>query len=437
MGRREDYSLEAQPLGVGGYSEVFRAVQKTTGATVAFKRALSSLVDEPQRRLKREIDVLRRLRHPNIIPLLDCDADGQWYTMPLAVGNLEQLRSQLSEEQFRAALEQIADALAHAHESGYVHRDVTPRNVLALRTAEAGPMHWILADWGLVRRPVGETSAPLTTGPIGTEGFLAPEIWSDGGHTADARADVYSLGRVAAWGITHRWPAPNIELLPEGPWRLFVRRTTAQDRDDRPSLMREAVSLLAMTLADLTLPDDDVVTLVRAAKRGDRTALMRAVEYALDRPNDRDVYFDALVEFDAAVFRALANTAQQKLRALATNMATHLGGRWDGLDYDFANTILYWLQQAAEAAVAAEQLNLLSDICEVWFPNETRWDRWRQLDRSRTFLRNLRGRAAEVVARVIKATPGAARYFSGEESWLNAAPAIRAALKSSPDGGTE
>jgi hypothetical protein len=118
-------------------------------------------------------------------------------------------------------------------------------------------------------------------------------------------------------------------------------------------------------------------------------------------------------------------------------MATHLGGRWDGLDYDFANTILYWLQQAAEAAVAAEQLNLLSDICEVWFPNETRWDRWRQLDRSRTFLRNLRGRAAEVVARVIKATPGAARYFSGEESWLNAAPAIRAALKSSPDGGTE
>src|SRR4051794_30135940 len=60
MGKRTDYALDAQPLGIGGYADVFRARRKADGALVAFKR-LRFHDEEAAARLRREIDVLRQL----------------------------------------------------------------------------------------------------------------------------------------------------------------------------------------------------------------------------------------------------------------------------------------------------------------------------------------------------------------------------------------
>lgn len=432
MGKREDYALEPKPLGAGGYAEVFRARHKRNGAGVAFKRNLSHLDYESARRLSREIDALRQLRHENIVQVLDWDEQGQWYTMPLAVGNLETMRDRLSDAGIRRALEQAAAGLSFANEKGWVHRDVTPRNILALDDS-GDASQWVVADWGLARRPPGQTSAPLTTGALGTEGFLAPEVWLQGGHVADQRADVYGLGRVAAWAITGEWPAPNLELLPDGPWRVFVRRTTAHRAKDRPQTMKDVLDLFG-TLDEPGLPGDDLASLLSQARQGHWNAIEAVATMAIDRSDSFDTFTDILTELGQDEIGLLLLKAPDKLLVLVRGLSDHLHGDWRGVDFDFANTLLHWMQRAAQAAVSQDKLGPLSDICELWFPSEARWDRWRQLGRTRKFLRDLRGEAAKTVGRVLRARPRAPDYFRGDESWLDADASIRIALQ---PGGTK
>jgi serine/threonine protein kinase len=81
-----------------------------------------------------------------------------------------------------------------------------------------------LADWGVVRRPRGQTAKVGRTGLyIGTEGFADPEL-SQTPHEATASSDIYSIGRVIAWALTGELPRTALSLLPPpSPWRSIVR----------------------------------------------------------------------------------------------------------------------------------------------------------------------------------------------------------------------
>ncbi len=241
MKPQEFYKFDSKPLGQGGYATVLRATHKQTGMVVALKRRRSR-DRECVVRLQREIDVLRELKHQHIIPLLESSPLGDWYTMPIAEGTLESLRKQLTDGEIVQALQQVGMGLAFAHERGFIHRDVTPRNILAFRTEDGG-LRWVLSDWGLVRRPRGQTSRRVTQPGTGTLEFLAPEAWDDL-HKVDARADLYSLGRVAAWAATRKRLIPNVQLVPDGFWKTFVQRTTETEPDDRPRTVLDALSLL-------------------------------------------------------------------------------------------------------------------------------------------------------------------------------------------------
>lgn len=104
---------------------------------------------------------------------------------------------------------------------------------------DGGGRKWVIADWGLVTRRYATGSVPLTRAgtPLGTEGFAAPEVMNEG-HNATPAADVYSLGRVAAWYLTGQ--ADYVR-------RHVLAATTVFD------LMREQ----DLTLAGLTQPDLD------------------------------------------------------------------------------------------------------------------------------------------------------------------------------------
>ena len=120
----------------GGYAEVFRAEHRERpGQLVAFKRPLA--VPFAQERMAREIDVQRLFRHPHIMPILDAADDWSWFVMPLAQGNLDELWSKGvlgSDAELVATgiLDAITQGLEPAHGPGYVHRDISPRNILAL-----------------------------------------------------------------------------------------------------------------------------------------------------------------------------------------------------------------------------------------------------------------------------------------------------------------
>ncbi|MDB4981357.1 MAG: hypothetical protein JWM82_2109, partial [Myxococcales bacterium] len=78
IGNRKDYALDAYPIGSGGFADVHLAKHKPSGQRVAFKK-LRDGVRHAKERFEREIAVMRRLSHPNVMSLLDADKNGQWY----------------------------------------------------------------------------------------------------------------------------------------------------------------------------------------------------------------------------------------------------------------------------------------------------------------------------------------------------------------------
>jgi len=213
---KQFYALEPNPIGRGGQAEVFRALERHSEATVALKRLITSSSDGVAR-MRREIEVQQRLTHPRIMPVLRHGDDYTWYSMPLARRSLKDLHPPLSDPIIQGVVSASVEALIAAHQLGYVHRDITPSNLLD--TASADDPYWVISDWGLVRRHGLTTLTRTQAGEFGTAGFAAPETWVDA-HSADERADLYSLGRVVAWAATGVVPIPNVPLVPGAGGRL-------------------------------------------------------------------------------------------------------------------------------------------------------------------------------------------------------------------------
>jgi serine/threonine protein kinase len=239
--RRRNYTLKSQPIAVGGQAEVFEAIHKPTGKSVAFKRLVTRAHDAIAR-LRREIEVQTSIDHPNVMPILDHSDSFQWCVMPLATQVLVKLPLPLANDVVVDVVEHCARGLAEAHSHNFIHRDVTPNNILLLND-EKGE-RWVVSDWGLVRRH-GQTTVVRTIPgqSFGTAGFASPETWADA-HVVGTASDVYSLGRVVAWSQSGRWPLPNVPLPAPDPWREFVERTTALDSSERPPTMNHVLDLL-------------------------------------------------------------------------------------------------------------------------------------------------------------------------------------------------
>jgi serine/threonine-protein kinase len=168
-------------------------------------------------RFLREIEIVARLHHPNILSLDDSgEADGLlYYVMPYVEG--ESLRDRLEREEqlpldeaMRVA-EEVAEALSYAHSHGVVHRDIKPENILL----ESG--HALVTDFG-VAHAVGEREADRLTDTglaLGTPAYMSPEQ-AAGNATIDGRSDVYSLATVLyemlAGEPPHTGPTPQAIL---------------------------------------------------------------------------------------------------------------------------------------------------------------------------------------------------------------------------------
>ena len=201
------YEIEA-PIGRGGMAAVYRGRDKKLGRTVAIK-VLRNASDDPgfDERFRREARVLAQLDHPNIVTLFDFgESDNIPYLVTQYVdgSNLRALIGATPpplEEALRI-LEQVCDALDHAHRSGLVHRDVKPENILIDADGRVR-----LADFGLVQIVDAHhrTALTATRQGMGTLHYMAPEQMEQA-QSVDARADVYALGVVAYELLTGRLP---------------------------------------------------------------------------------------------------------------------------------------------------------------------------------------------------------------------------------------
>jgi serine/threonine protein kinase len=185
---------------------VWLGTDRVLGRQVAIKRlGLAPGVGTPDlERAEREARLAARLNHPHVVAVFDLvvEGDDHWLVMEYVEGRtLAELVRQdgaLTPDQAAPLLRQAADALAAAHDSGIVHRDVKPSNILV--TAEGQVK---LSDFGIAR---AEADASLTqTGLVtGSPSYLAPEVAS--GQLATAAADVWSLGATAFHALAGRPP---------------------------------------------------------------------------------------------------------------------------------------------------------------------------------------------------------------------------------------
>ncbi len=194
------------PLGTGGMGEVYRACDPGLEREVALKvLPAETLTDEAARaRMVREARMAARLNHPHVCTVHEVgEADGQVFiAMELVEGRpLDTILADgpLSVEQAVRLGTQVADALAHAHERGVVHRDLKSANVVMTPEGRAKVL-----DFGLAKQLAGGDMAEATTElgatltvpgtVVGTVAYMAPEQLR--GQAADARSDVWALGVV-------------------------------------------------------------------------------------------------------------------------------------------------------------------------------------------------------------------------------------------------
>ncbi|MFN7973510.1 MAG: serine/threonine-protein kinase [Acidobacteriota bacterium] len=187
-------------LGRGGQGVVYRCRHEPSGRTAAVKTVS---VGHPAlfEGIRREILVLRRLRHPGIVRILDDGVarDAPWYAMELVEGEDIAAHARRAWDPRSPGprdlaatltpLRRLCATLAYLHGEGIVHRDLKPRNVIV---TESG--HPVVVDIGLTTRhaDLGGRERLEIAGGGGTAAFMAPEQVR--GEPVDARADLYAIG---------------------------------------------------------------------------------------------------------------------------------------------------------------------------------------------------------------------------------------------------
>ncbi|MFE2492075.1 protein kinase [Streptomyces mirabilis] len=409
-GERGDYALEPRPLAPpGGQAEVFPATHKPSGTVVAFKRR-SGWRERGQRRMRREVEIAQRLgENPHVMPVLDFHPGYAWFVMPKAEATAEAKRTELQDpDQLRALVEAVASGLADAHRHDWIHRDIKPANILLLDG------RWMVADWGIVRRPRGQTSTAglLTTTTIGTEGFAAPEQFLDG-HDVTPASDIYSLGQLIGWIFKGTWPQTNVPLLPPpGPWYGVVRQATQLDPARRPQDMAAFLDLVEReTGAGSELPIVRAQRLLDAAnKKNDTAAAAQLLALAADQPGSYELYLDVITRMEVTTARkALLDNATQTtsvVQALTRHTAADDWPSWEEAD-----RAVWWMLDVARIAAREEQWVLLDAAVQGMCDWDGRFDRWKPQDDIKDWMRELTGHAASVVASALRAQPEGARHL--------------------------
>ncbi|WP_323792062.1 serine/threonine-protein kinase, partial [Nocardioides sp.] len=242
-------------IGRGGVADVHRAHDRLLDRAVAVKMLRDASSDDAAR-FADEARLLAALEHPHIVRLLDAGVadDRPWIVLELVEGpTLGEVmgQTQVDLETVTRVGRDIASALAHAHASGVVHRDVKPGNILIAADGTAK-----LTDFGIAKLADSTAAMTLSGHTIGTAAYLSPEQVR--GEKVTGAGDVYALGLVLREALTavRAYPGSPIESavarlsvapliptsLPTG-WPSLIAAMTDMDPTERPSAVDVALRL--------------------------------------------------------------------------------------------------------------------------------------------------------------------------------------------------
>ena len=186
------------PIGAGSMGQVYAGFDAEHGVEVAIKR-LRDPGSATATRMRREVQVLRSLDHPNLCPLLDWGqlGDDVWIVMPRLPGeSLDQCLDKIGIELRIVLLIQACEGVEAAHKAGLIHRDLKPANLMVdLDSAEAPRLR--VLDFGIATSDDQDRTALTATGQIiGTPAYMSPEQARGGRIPVDRRTDIWALGAI-------------------------------------------------------------------------------------------------------------------------------------------------------------------------------------------------------------------------------------------------
>jgi serine/threonine protein kinase len=197
----------------GLHSDVYKTTAPPTaadsftgvpGASVAVK--VTYLIGmTPPHNSEKEVRVLRKITHSNIIPLWESFREPGYshlvLVFPFMPYSLDMILRQgyIAEAQGRSFLHHLFESLKHVHELGLIHRDIKPSNILM--KSPSGPTY--LADFGIVWDPDDSASEPMDQKitDVGTTSYRAPDVLF-GRADYDKSLDMWAAGCVAAQVVT-------------------------------------------------------------------------------------------------------------------------------------------------------------------------------------------------------------------------------------------
>jgi len=195
-------------VGGGGMGVVLLARDPNTGQDVALKMVKSDLVANPQvvHRFVKEAGHLQRLRHTNVMPVLEVSdrPQGPYFVMPYfdrgSLAKRIQPGRALEPALILDIASQIAEGLRYAHQRGIIHRDLKPANILLAANDQA-----CLADFGLARTMFNDTIVDVESQQCeGTAPYMSPAVAA--GNAEDTRCDIYAFGALLYEMLTGESP---------------------------------------------------------------------------------------------------------------------------------------------------------------------------------------------------------------------------------------
>ena len=289
-----------RPLGTGGMSTVYLALQRSLDRKVAIKimrRAGDSGSDDAiqaEKRFLLEGRMMAKLPHRNIVAVYDIVSNDSvaYISMEYLDGGTlsDRMKSGLALAEAVSVIVQIASALEFAHKHGVIHRDLKPANIMFRDTGTP-----VLTDFGIARMQDGSATRLTQTGMlVGTPTYMSPEQIN--GAAVDGRADLYSLGilfyELLTGNAPFRGDTPIAVLMahltqPPPPlpdefrsFQTVLDQMLAKNRDDRYAGMKEFTYDLKARLVQ----SDTLLTRLHVDPNETSSEQLRALGFSTSSP---------------------------------------------------------------------------------------------------------------------------------------------------------
>lgn len=216
----------------GGFGSVHECISET-GEKYAVK-VLENMDENSADRFAKEIRLIMRLSHPNIIKIIayNCKDEKKFYIMPIYRCSLKAVLPDLYNNYDRQykIISGILSGVAYLHSEGVLHRDLKPENILYNSDSDI-----VINDFGFSRQIDSDSTRLTQFGSVfGTYNYMAPEQQRDASNV-DEKADIYSLGKVIEDIVTNgsQYDVPTEDL------KYVIRKCTETNPNRRFSSVSE------------------------------------------------------------------------------------------------------------------------------------------------------------------------------------------------------